>query len=79
LSQAVLPIEERSWYTSTRRFPAELVGWTIPPRRRAPRGLSAPGFTDLQISKKDLVVRYIGKDATVFREFNMPVDLMQDI
>jgi tartrate-resistant acid phosphatase type 5 len=55
---------------------AELVGWTIPPRERGPWGLRASGFTDLQISKKELVVRHIGKNATVLYEFKKPVNLM---
>ena len=52
--------------------------WAIPPQQRGPWGLRALGFTDLQTSKKELVVRHIGKDATVLYEFKKPVDLMQD-
>ena len=48
---------------------AELVGWTTPPQERGPWGLRALGFTDLQISKEEVVVRHIGKDATVLYEF----------
>ena len=57
---------------------AELVGWTTPPQERGPWGLRALGFTDLQISKEEVVVRHIGKDATVLYEFKKPVDLKQD-
>jgi hypothetical protein len=35
---------------------AELVGWTTSPQARGPSGLRALGFTDLQISKKGMVV-----------------------
>ena len=55
---------------------AELVGWTTPPQGRGPWGLRALGFTDLQISKDELVVRHIGKDATVLYEFKKPVNTM---
>jgi tartrate-resistant acid phosphatase type 5 len=54
---------------------AELVGWTTPPRERGPWGLRAVGFTDLQISKEELVVRHIGKDATVLYEFKKPLQI----
>jgi tartrate-resistant acid phosphatase type 5 len=54
---------------------AELVGWTTPPRDRGPWGLRAIGFTDLQISKEELVVRHIGKDATVLYEFKKPLQI----
>jgi tartrate-resistant acid phosphatase type 5 len=37
---------------------AELVGWTTPPQRRGPWGLRALGFTDLQISKEEVVITY---------------------
>jgi hypothetical protein len=57
---------------------AELVGWTTPPQERGPWGLRALGFTDLQISKEEVVVRHIGNDATVLYEFKKPVDLKQD-
>ena len=57
---------------------AELVGWTTPPQTRGPWGLRALGFTDLQISKEEVVVRHIGKDATVLYEFKKTVDLRQD-
>jgi tartrate-resistant acid phosphatase type 5 len=57
---------------------AELVGWTTPPQERGPWGLRALGFTDLQISKEEVVVRHIGKDATVLYEFKKPVDVRQD-
>jgi tartrate-resistant acid phosphatase type 5 len=56
---------------------AELVGWTTPPQKRGPWGLRALGFTDLQISKEEVVVRHIGKDATVLYEFKKPVDIME--
>ena len=54
---------------------AELVDWTTPPQKRGPWGLRALGFTDLQISKEEVVVRHIGKDATVLYEFQKPVDI----
>ena len=50
----------------------------IPPQERGSWSLRALWFTDLQISKKELVVRHIGKDANVLNEFKKPVDLMQD-
>jgi diadenosine tetraphosphatase ApaH/serine/threonine PP2A family protein phosphatase len=53
---------------------AELVGWTRSPRERGPWGLRALGFTDLQISQDEVVVRHIGKDTTVLYEFTKPVD-----
>jgi hypothetical protein len=56
---------------------AELVGWTTPPQERGPWGLRALGFTDLQISKEEVVVRHIGKDATVLYEFKNPVDMVE--
>jgi tartrate-resistant acid phosphatase type 5 len=56
---------------------AEPVGWTIPLQERGQWGLRALEFTDLQISKKELVVRHIGKDASVRYEFKKPVDLMR--
>jgi len=56
---------------------AELVGWTTPPQQRGPWGLRALGFTDLQITKEEVVVRHIGKDATVLYEFRKPVDIMK--
>ena len=40
-------------------------------------GSRALGFTDLQISKEEVVVRHIGKDATVLYEFKKPVDIME--
>jgi hypothetical protein len=55
---------------------AELVGWTTPPQERGPWGLRALGFTDLQISKEEVVVRHIGKDATALYEFKKPVNIM---
>jgi tartrate-resistant acid phosphatase type 5 len=55
---------------------AELVGWTTPPQERGPWGVRALGFTDLQISKEEVVVRHIGKDATVLYEFKKPVDIL---
>jgi hypothetical protein len=36
---------------------AELVEWTTPPEQRGPWGLRALGFTDLQISKEEVVVQ----------------------
>ena len=54
----------------------ELVGWTTQPQERGPWGLRALGFTDLQISTEEVVVRQIGKDATVLYEFKKPVDIM---
>ena len=54
---------------------AELVGWSTLPRERGPWGLQAVGFTDLQISKEELVVRHIGKDATVLYEFKKPLQI----
>ena len=56
---------------------AELVGWTTPPEERGPWGLRALGFTDLQISRNEAIVRHIGKDATVLYEFKKPVGIMQ--
>src|SRR6202046_366726 len=56
---------------------AELVGWTTPPQGRGPWGLRALGFTDLQISKDEVVVRHIGKDPSVLYEFKKPVDIME--
>jgi hypothetical protein len=35
------------------------------------------GFTDLQVSKEEVVVRHMGKDATVPYEFKKPVDIME--
>jgi tartrate-resistant acid phosphatase type 5 len=58
---------------------AELVGWTTQPQERGPWGLRSLGFTDLQISKEEVVVRHIGKDATVLYEFKKPVDLVQNL
>jgi tartrate-resistant acid phosphatase type 5 len=55
---------------------AELVDWTTPPEERGPWGLRALGFTDLQISKEELIVRHIGKDATVLYEFKRRMDSM---
>ena len=57
----------------------ELVGWTTPPQQRGPWGQRVLGFTDLQISKKELIVRHLGKDATVLYEFEKPADLMQKL
>jgi hypothetical protein len=37
----------------------------------------ALGFTGLQILKKELVVRHIGKEATVLYEFKKRVGIMQ--
>ena len=49
--------------------------------RRRPRaedhGVFALGFTDLQISNEEMVVRHIGKDATLLYEFKKPVDIME--
>jgi hypothetical protein len=56
---------------------AEFVGWTTPPHARGPWGLRALGFTDLQISKEEVVVRHIGKDAAVLYEFKKPVDITE--
>jgi hypothetical protein len=53
---------------------AELVGWTTSPQARRPSGLRALGFTDLQISKKGMVVRHIGRDASVLYEFKRTVN-----
>jgi tartrate-resistant acid phosphatase type 5 len=55
---------------------AELVGWTTPPQERGPWGLRALGFTNLQISEEEVVIRHIGKDATVLYEFKKPVNIM---
>jgi tartrate-resistant acid phosphatase type 5 len=52
---------------------AELVGWTTSPEKRGPWGLRAVGFTDLQISKEELVIRHIGKDAGVL--FKKPLNI----
>jgi len=56
---------------------AEFAGWTTPPQERGPWGLRALGFTDLQVSKGEVVVRHIGKDATLLYEFKKPVDIME--
>ena len=56
---------------------AELVDWTTPPQKRGPWGLRALGFTDLQISKNELIVRHIGKDATTLYEFKKQVSSTQ--
>jgi tartrate-resistant acid phosphatase type 5 len=56
---------------------AGLVGWTPPPQERGPWDLRALGFTDLRISKEEVVVRHIGKDATVLYEFKKPVNIME--
>jgi tartrate-resistant acid phosphatase type 5 len=58
---------------------AELVGWTTSPGERGPWGLRAVRFTDLQISRKELVVRHIGKDATVLYEFKKSLDITRRI
>jgi hypothetical protein len=50
--------------------------WTTPPQERGPWGVRALGFTDLQISKEEVVVRDMGKDATVLYEFKKPVDII---
>ena len=42
-------------------------------------GLRALGFTDLQISQEELVVRHIGKDATVLYEFKKSLDMTRRI
>jgi tartrate-resistant acid phosphatase type 5 len=39
-------------------------------------GASRVGFTDLQISKEEVVVRHIGKEATVLYEFKKQVNIM---
>jgi tartrate-resistant acid phosphatase type 5 len=54
---------------------AELVGWTTSPAERGPWGLQVIGFTDLQISKEGLVIRHIGKDASVLYEFRKPLNI----
>ena len=54
---------------------AELVGWTTSPEERGPWGLRAVGFTDLQISKDELVIRHLGKDAAVLYEFKKPLNI----
>lgn len=56
---------------------AELVGRTTQPQGRVPWGRHALGFTDLQISKEEVVVRHIGKDATILYEFKKPIDIME--
>jgi tartrate-resistant acid phosphatase type 5 len=40
-------------------------------------GIRALGLTDLQISKEDVVVRHIGKDASILYEFKRPVNNME--
>jgi hypothetical protein len=45
------------------------------PRRKGHGGLRALGFTDLQITKEEVVARHIGKNATVLYEFKKLVDL----
>jgi tartrate-resistant acid phosphatase type 5 len=54
---------------------AEPVGWTTSPEERGPWGLRAVGFTGLQISKEELVIRHIGKDASVLYEFKKPLNI----
>ena len=56
---------------------AELVDWTTPPQERGPWGLRALGFTDLQISKEEVVVRHISKNATTLYQFKKPVDTIE--
>ena len=56
---------------------AELVDWTTPPQERGPWGLRALGFTDLQISREEIVVRHIGKDATVLYEFKKTANIVE--
>jgi 3',5'-cyclic AMP phosphodiesterase CpdA len=48
---------------------AELVGWSTPPEARGQWGVRALGFTDLEVSKEELTVRHIGKNAMVLYEF----------
>ncbi len=48
---------------------AELVGWRTPPGRRGPFGARALGFTDLEIRQDSVLVRHIGRDATVLHSF----------
>ncbi|HEY6849836.1 MAG TPA: hypothetical protein VI320_26990 [Terracidiphilus sp.] len=40
-------------------------------------GIRALGLTDLQMSKEDVVVRHIGKDASVHYEFKRPINIME--
>jgi len=47
------------------------------PQERGALGRRALGFTDLQISKDEVIVRHIGKNATVLYEFKKPVDIME--
>jgi hypothetical protein len=54
----------------------ELVGWTTPSQECGPWGLRAPGFTDLQISKEEVVIRHVGKDATVLYEFRKTANVI---
>jgi hypothetical protein len=56
---------------------AEFFDWTPPPQARGPWGLRPLGVTDLQMSKENLVVRYIGKDASILYEFKRPVSNME--
>jgi tartrate-resistant acid phosphatase type 5 len=55
----------------------ELAGGTTPLQAREPWGLRVLGLTDLQISKEDVVVRHIGKDASVLYEFKRQVNTME--
>jgi tartrate-resistant acid phosphatase type 5 len=48
---------------------AHLVGWTTPPERRGPFGARALGFTDLEMREESVVVRLVGKDASVLHSF----------
>ncbi len=58
---------------------AELVGWTTPPATRGPWGLRAVGFTDLQFSRDQLIVRHIGKNATLLHEFTKKLNVLQPL
>jgi hypothetical protein len=40
-------------------------------------GIRALGLTDLQMSKEDVVVRHIGKDASVHNKFKRPINIME--
>jgi tartrate-resistant acid phosphatase type 5 len=56
---------------------AELVGWTTPLQERGPWGLRALGFTDLQISMEEVVVRISARMQLSFTSFKKPVDIME--
>ena len=63
------------------RYPSQQTGWR--PRFRAMTHSSTPtserllAGDHLQVSKEEVVVRHMGKDATVPYEFKNPVDIIK--